>query len=233
VQGNDLTLYERHAHEWWNPRSAVFRSLQSVNNFRTEQLREWLGPDLTGRTVLDLGCGGGLLAAPLARAGARVIGIDLSQASLRVALEHAEACFVRGDVLHAPLRADSFDIVLLADVLEHVNSIGDALDEAARLLRPGGLLYVNTINRTQRSKWLAIFVAEGLRLVPRGTHDHALFVSPEDLREKANARNLRCERLQGETVDVLRTAAHWTIVLKRSVDVSVTYSALFRKVSNA
>jgi len=229
VLKNDLTIYERHAEDWWNPRSAAFRSLHSVNEFRVGQLREWLGADLAGRVIVDLGCGGGLLARPLAIAGARVVGVDLSLGSLRTAADHVDAHFVCGDLRSTPFGTGTADVVLLADVLEHVTAIGSALGEAARLLRPGGLLYVNTINRTVRSKWLAIFLAEGLRMVPRGTHDHDLFVAPDTLRREASIRGMQCERIQGESVDLMRTIRSWTIVLKRGDDVSVTYSALFRK----
>lgn len=230
---NDLTIYERHAHEWWDPSSPTFRSLHSVNKFRVELLHEWLGADLEGRVVIDLGCGGGLLAEPLARAGAHVIGIDLSDGSLRVADQHVEAHFLRADLRRAPLRSGSAAIVVLADVLEHMSPIGDALDEAARLLAPGGLLYVCTINKTARAKRLAVDVAEGLRLVPRGTHDHELFVPPDELCREALARGLRLERIQGESVRVLRTALARAIVLARSDDLSVGYSALLRKVGVA
>ena len=228
-RANDLTLFERNASDWWNSRSAAFRSLHSVNRFRVELLRDWLGTDLSGRVVVDLGCGGGLLAEPLVRAGARLIGVDISHGSLLAAREHVGAGFVRGDALRVPILEGTADLVLFADVLEHVSPIGTALDEAARLLRPGGLLYVSTINRTALARWLAIDVAEGLRLVPPGTHDHRLFVPVETLRREASARGLERERLQGESVDVIRTVLRRAVVLRRGDGVSIGYSALFRR----
>jgi 2-polyprenyl-6-hydroxyphenyl methylase/3-demethylubiquinone-9 3-methyltransferase len=231
VRANDLSIYERESASWWNPRSAAFRSLHSVNAFRVEILREWLGADLTGRVVADLGCGGGLLAEPLLRAGGRVIGVDRSLGSLRAGAERLGATFVQGDLLRSPLCDASADVVLLADVLEHVEPASAVLAEAARILKPGGHLYVNTINRTARAKLLAVDLAEALRLVPRGTHDHRLFVEPEELRASAERLGLSMCRVQGESVDVTRTALRWAIVLRRSHDLSVGYSALFRKVS--
>lgn len=247
VQANDLSIYERHAGEWWDPRSAAFRSLHSVNEFRTELLCEWLGGAgaraLAGQVVVDLGCGGGLLAAPLLAAGARVVGVDRSLGSLRAATARLgtdsplrapatpAGCFVHGDLLQAPLADRSADLVLLADVLEHVDSVAAALGEAARLLRAGGLLYVNTINRTWRARLLAVEVAERLALVPRGTHDARKFVAPAELRLAAARHGLRLLRTQGESVDLLRTARRWAIALRRSEDLSIGYSALLVKES--
>ncbi|MBL8863672.1 MAG: 3-demethylubiquinone-9 3-O-methyltransferase [Planctomycetes bacterium] len=229
VRVNDLSIYERESASWWDPRSAAFRSLHSVNAFRVELLREWIGDDLSGRTVADLGCGGGLLAEPLLRAGGRVIGVDQSLGSLRAATERLGARFVRGDLLRSPLADGCADVVLLADVLEHVQPVEAALAEAARVLRPGGFLFVSTINRTARAKLMAVDLAEALRLIPRGTHDHRMFVPPELLRDEASALGLRLSRIQGEAVDVARTALRWAIVLRRSHDLSVGYSALFAK----
>lgn len=226
---NDLSIYERRAADWWNPRASAFRSLHSVNHFRVELLREWLGEELSGRLVIDLGCGGGLLTAPLAKAGARVIGLDLSHGSLKTATEHLGARFVRADLLRVPLADGLADVVLAADVIEHVGDSDAAVQEASRLLRPGGVLYVNTINRTRRAKLLAIDLAEGVGLVPRGTHDANLFIGPDELRRSAWRHGLVLEELQGESVNVLKTVSRWAISLRRSDDLSVGYSALFRK----
>jgi 2-polyprenyl-6-hydroxyphenyl methylase/3-demethylubiquinone-9 3-methyltransferase len=106
--------------------------------------------------------------------------------------------FTCADARACPLAEASADLVLLADVVEHVADWRAALGEAARLLRPGGVLYVNTINRTARARWLAVHVAEGLRLLPRGTHDAAMFVRPEELSAAAAAVGLRCTASAGD-----------------------------------
>jgi 2-polyprenyl-6-hydroxyphenyl methylase/3-demethylubiquinone-9 3-methyltransferase len=139
---NDLGIYERQADEWWDPSSRTFRSLHAVNAFRAEILREWLGERLAGARVVDLGCGGGLLADALARQGARVVGVDRSVGSLRAAVGHARhgERFVAGDLRHPPLRDGCADLVLLADVLEHLDEPAAAVAAAARLLAPGGFL---------------------------------------------------------------------------------------------
>lgn len=229
TKGNDLELYERHAGEWWNPRSAPFRSLHSVNEHRLSVLRAWLGGRFDGRVVADLGCGGGLLARPLAEAGARVVGLDLSAASLAQAKARVRGGFLRADALALPLAAHSVDIVLLADVLEHVADRRRVLREAARVLRPGGVAFVNTLNRTWKARVLAVQLAEGVRLIPRGTHDAELFVRPDELARDAWSAGLVLEALQGESVDVLRTLRRWAIALRASGDTSVGYSALLRK----
>ena len=229
ASANDLELYERHAADWWDPSSPAFRSLHAVNEFRVALLGDWLGTRLAGQVVVDLGCGGGLLSEPLARAGARVVGVDLSRGSLRAASDRVGPRFVQGDVLRAPLADATADVVLLADVLEHVHDVPAVLREAARLLKPGGACYVNTINRTRRATWLAVRIAEGVRLVPRGTHDPKLFVPPDELRQQAWRVGLVLDELQGESVSLWRTLRRWAVSLERSADLSVGYSALFRK----
>jgi 2-polyprenyl-6-hydroxyphenyl methylase/3-demethylubiquinone-9 3-methyltransferase len=226
---NDLTLYERHANAWWDPRSAAFRSLHAVNEYRVDLLRDWLGTRLDGLVVVDVGCGGGLLGLPLTRAGARIVGVDLSRGSLRTAARHVAGGFACGDAQRLPLRTGAADIVLLADVIEHVPSPARALAEAARLLRPGGLCFVNTISRTRRATWLAVRIAEGLRLVPPGTHDPEMFVAPDELRRLAGAAGLVPRALQGESVDLWRTLRRRAITLRRGADLSVGYSCLFAK----
>lgn len=226
---NDLDVYERHAASWWDREHSAFRSLHSVNDFRVALLDEWLAGELAGAHAVDLGCGGGLLCAALRERGARVLGLDLSLASLRSARAQLGGAFVRADLCRVPLREGIADIVLLADVVEHVRDPAVALAQAARLLRPGGACYVSTINRTAKARWLAVHVAEGVGLIPRGTHDAELFVSPAELEHGALAAGLTLERVQGERVRVWPTLRRRAIVLERGADLSVAYSALLRK----
>lgn len=226
---NDLDLYEREAHAWWDPHSHAFRSLHAVNALRRELFAEWFGPRLDGRAVVDLGCGGGLLAQWFADAGARVAGIDVSPASARVAADHVAGLFARGDAQHAPFADACADVVVLADVLEHVARPDAVLAEAARILRPGGACFVSTLNRTRRARILAVWLAEGLGLVPRGTHDARMFVTPDELARWSAVSGLAVERLQGESLDLPRTLRRWTVVLRRGDSTNVTYSALLRR----
>jgi 2-polyprenyl-6-hydroxyphenyl methylase/3-demethylubiquinone-9 3-methyltransferase len=229
---NDLDLYERNGKDWWNPRSKTFRSLQSVNAFRVGLIRDWIGNRLEGALVVDLGCGGGLLAEPLLASGARVVGIDLSQTSLRTAAGRPGTqlrLYLRGDLARPPVADGVADLVVLADVLEHVPDVEAAVAAAARIVKPGGLVYVNTINRTRRASLLAVTLAEGLGLVPRGTHDPALFVRPDELCEKASRHGLKLLRMQGEAPALLSTLRRWTVVLRESGSLAVLYSALLQK----
>jgi len=226
---NDPDLYERHAREWWDPHSRTFRSLRSISELRVGLIREWLQGGLAGLRVADLGCGGGLLSVPLAGDGARLVGVDLGSGGLAEARSRCGARFVRGDLLRAPLQSASVDLVVLADVVEHLANFEGALLEAARVLVPGGFCFVSTLNRTRRAKRLAVDLAEGVGLVPRGTHDARLFVAPEQLESAGADAGLRVERIQGESIDLWRTLRRGAIALRRSDDTSVTYCALLRK----
>jgi 2-polyprenyl-6-hydroxyphenyl methylase/3-demethylubiquinone-9 3-methyltransferase len=236
---NDLTIYEEHASEWWAPRSRWFRSLRSVNRFRLELIDEWLGPTLRNATVVDLGCGGGFLAEPLAQRGARVVGCDVSARSLAVARDHAALArlngawrlpsYLRADVRQPPLRDRCADLVLLADVLEHLAKPSRALYAAARLLRPGGHVYVNTIARTLRARLLAVTLAEGLGIVPRGTHDPKLFIDLDELVTWGRECGLELVHVTGESIRLARTLATWTVHLRRGRSDRMFYSALLQR----
>ena len=231
---NDLDLYDRYGAEWWDERSPRFRSLHGVNRLRVSLLDEWVGREISGRRILDLGCGGGLLAEPLALRGAQVFGLDRSGPSLRAGREHAGAChwaptYLRGDLMAIPTGEASFDAVLLADVLEHLVDPAGALLEAARVLRPGGWLYVSTIDRTLRARMLVVHLAEGIGLIPRGTHDPKLFIAPRELDEAATAAGLVRTHRTGESPDLLQTLRSRAIRLRRARSTAVAYSVLYRK----
>ncbi|MCB9878593.1 MAG: 3-demethylubiquinone-9 3-O-methyltransferase [Planctomycetes bacterium] len=218
---------------WWDPDCKEFASLRAVSEFRRQLLLRWLG-DVVGRVIVDLGCGGGLLALPLAERGAQVIGLDLASGALRDAQRTADergvALYVAGaSLLRSPLRSGCADVVLLADVVEHLDEPAAAVAEAARLLRPGGSLFVNTISRTVRSRLLAITLAEGLGYVPRGTHSWRMFVRPDELERMAAAAGLRRTRQTGETPRLLATVRRGAIELRESRSCAVGYAALFER----
>lgn len=216
---------------WWDPAERAFASLRAVSAFRLALLVEWLGDDLRGRTIVDLGCGGGLLAAPLVDRGAAVVGVDLAATALRDAQAAAPAGFlpVVGDLLAPPVAPACADLVLLADVLEHVARPAEVVAAAAKLVKPGGRLFVNTIARTRRARWLAITLAEGLGYVPKGTHRHDLFVQPEELAAMAAAAGLREVARCGEAPRLWATVRSGAVQLRRSPSLAVGYAMLFAK----
>lgn len=236
MPANDLQLYDRHAADWWDTESRAFRSLHSVNAFRLARLVAGLarlGSVLQGALAVDLGCGGGIVAAHLGRAGLRVCGVDRSRASLVAARQGCRplpALLVQGDALAAPLATGCADLVLLSDVLEHVPNPAAALEEAARLTRVGGYVYTSTLNRTWRARALAVEVAERIGLVPRGTHDFRLFVRPGELERAARAAGLELVRHSGEGVALAATLRRGRIVARPSASLAVAYQSLFRRV---
>lgn len=224
IRGNDLELYDRHAHQWWQPRQRFSRSLHGVNQHRLQQIHAKYGTDLHGLQIADLGCGGGLMSVPLVAAGACVISIDRSAPSLRCAQAHAVPRPCRGDLRRLPLASGWADLVLLADVVEHVRPLLPVLAAAAALLRPGGRCYITTIDRSRLAALLAVRVREGLGLVPAGTHDARLFVRPGELIALGARCGLRLERTQASDIDLLRTATRWQVTLRPGRQIRAAYT---------
>lgn len=199
---NDLTIYDTLAESWWQTGSQL-HLLARMNPARFAYfdplVRHW-----QELRVLDLGCGGGLAAACLAQRGARVVGLDLSRASLHVAARHTrrhgrpEALFVCGRAETLPFADASFDVVWCTDVLEHLPHLPAAIDQIARVLKPGGLFLYDTINRSWLSRLLVIWFWEYLAgLAPRGTHDWHLFITPEELHRLLTQYNLQPGAIHG------------------------------------
>jgi 2-polyprenyl-6-hydroxyphenyl methylase/3-demethylubiquinone-9 3-methyltransferase len=178
----DNEYYEGMDELWWDPAGPA-AILHAINRPRVDFYLRALG-DLRGRLVLDAGCGGGLVARELAAAGAGVVGVDRSLGSLGVARRATDGGFrpAQGRLERLPFADATFDAVVAADVLEHMPDLPAAVAELARVLRPGGSLVFDTINRTPWSWFVAVFGLERvLRMVPRGTHDWRLFIRPAEL----------------------------------------------------
>jgi len=199
---NNLTMYDTLAESWWQPGSKL-HMLARINPARFAYFDTIVG-NWQGLRVLDLGCGGGLSTACLVQRGATVVGVDLSRASLHVASRYArrpgylESVFTCGRAESLPFADTSFDVVWCTDVLEHIPDLPTAIAQIARVLKPGGLLLYDTINRTWLSRPLVIWFWEYLAgLAPRGTHDWRLFIRPQELRRLLTQHGLQFGAIRG------------------------------------
>ncbi|HUQ76076.1 MAG TPA: bifunctional 2-polyprenyl-6-hydroxyphenol methylase/3-demethylubiquinol 3-O-methyltransferase UbiG [Burkholderiales bacterium] len=203
----ELEKFSQLAHRWWDPHGE-FRPLHEINPLRLDWIDE--RSRLAGKAVLDVGCGGGILAEAMAARGARVTGIDLSEKSLRVAELHLlqSKADVRYEHVNVDVYADqhpgAFDVVTCMELLEHVPEPAAMVAACRRLVRPGGQVFFSTINRNPKSYLFAVIGAEYLlRLLPRGTHDYGRFIKPSELSRWARAAGLRVEELIGMTYNPL------------------------------
>jgi 2-polyprenyl-6-hydroxyphenyl methylase/3-demethylubiquinone-9 3-methyltransferase len=196
VDPAEVAKFEAMAAEWWNP-DGKFKPLHMLNPCRldyiTRQIAAEFGRDLTGARpfaglrILDIGCGGGLLAEPMARLGAAVVGADAAERNIPVARLHAEQSGLAIDYRHTTAEAlaaagEVFDVVLNMEVVEHVSDPAAYLAACHDLLRPGGLMVCSTLNRNAKSFAMAIVGAEYvMRWLPKGTHDWQKFITPDEL----------------------------------------------------
>ena len=199
VASEEINKFSALAHRWWDEKGE-FRPLHQLNPHRLQWIRDHV--ELSELTVLDIGCGGGILSESMAATGAKVTGIDLAEASLQVARLHALES--RLDIDYRLVSAEryaqeapaQFDVVTCMEMLEHVPDPASILQASATLVRPGGWVFVSTLNRNAKSYLFAILGAEYvLRLLPKGTHDFAKFIQPSEL----SAMGRRCGL---ETVDI-------------------------------
>ena len=203
----ELQQFSDLAHRWWDPTSE-FRPLHEINPLRLEWINA-LAP-LAGKRVLDVGCGGGILAEAIAKKGANVKGIDLSEKALKVAELHSLESEVQvsyeliaAEAL-AAREAGQYDVVTCMEMLEHVPDPSAIVQACATLVKPGGRLFFSTLNRNPKSYLFAIIGAEYmLRLLPRGTHEYAKFIKPAELSQFARNANLEVQALKGMTYNPL------------------------------
>ena len=204
----EVAQFGKLAADWWDPNGAS-AMLHKLNPVRLKYIRDWIDQHwqcdecsrtpLAGKTALDVGCGAGLLAEPLARLGARVTGIDATPEVIAVAREHAAAAgldidYRAGDVQELDGR---FDLVTSLEVIEHVADPAAFLKTLAARLAPGGLMILSTPNATGWSKLMMITLAEGLGQIPKGTHDFDRFISPERMKLLLADAGLQCLDVEG------------------------------------
>lgn len=225
----EVAKFDALASRWWDPQGQ-FRTLHEINPLRLDFIDE--RARLVDKAVIDVGCGGGLLAEAMAGRGARVTGIDLAESSLTVArlhlLESGRQVDYRriGAEALAAEQPGSADVVTCMELLEHVPDPASLVAACARLARPGGHVFFSTLNRTPKSYLFAIVGAEYvLRLLPQGTHDYARFIRPSELGRWLRAAGLELRELTGLSYNPL-TRRH---VLGRDVDVNYLAHAVKRE----
>jgi len=201
VVEEEVRQFASHAGDWWDPNGSE-AMLHKLNPVRLAYIRDMIDQHwqcdehslrpLEGKTALDVGCGAGLLAEPLTRLGAAVTALDAAPELIAVAREHASAQGLAIDYRHAAVEEldGRFDLVTSMEVIEHVADPQSFLKSLTRRLAPGGLLILSTPNRTALSKLLMITIAEGIGQIPRGTHDHDKFITPDEMKAMMAAAGL-------------------------------------------
>jgi 2-polyprenyl-6-hydroxyphenyl methylase / 3-demethylubiquinone-9 3-methyltransferase len=228
VDAQELAKFSDLAHRWWDPESE-FRPLHQINPLRLQWIDELA--QLRGKTVLDVGCGGGILAEAMAKRATHVTGIDLAAKPLGVARLHALEAGVENldyrEVATEALAAESpasFDAVTCMEMLEHVPDPAAVVQACATLVKPGGWVFFSTLNRNPKSFVFAIVGAEYvLRLLPRGTHSYEKFIKPSELARYARDAGLALQGSRGMEYNPI-TKRYWL-----SQNTSVNYLLACRK----
>ena len=204
----EVAQFASQARDWWDPNGPE-AMLHKLNPVRLKYIRDmidqhWQGDEcsrspLEGKTALDVGCGAGLLAEPLARLGARVSGVDAAAELVAVAREHAAAQGLEIDYRAGDVQGleGQFDLVTSMEVIEHVADPASFLKALAARLAPGGLLILSTPNATGWSKLMMITIGEGLGRIPKGTHDFAKFIGPDRMIQLLADAGLKCLDIEG------------------------------------
>lgn len=227
VDPKEIAKFEALAARWWDPYSE-FKPLHDINPLRLNFIDE--RTQLAGKKVIDVGCGGGILAESMAQRGATVTGIDMGEAPLSVAKLHSLESGVEVDYQQinaetlAEQKAEQFDVVTCMEMLEHVPDPSKTIAACAKLARPGGQIFFSTINRNPKSFLFAIIGAEYvLRLLPRGTHEYRNFIRPSELESWARHAGLDLQQITGMTYNPL--TKHYSL----GRDVDVNYMMHFSK----
>ena len=201
VDPDEIAKFAQLAARWWDPHSE-FKPLHDINPLRLNYVNDRVG--LKDKTVLDIGCGGGILAESMAAHGARVTGIDLGEAPLAVAKLHLKESGLKVDYRHvsaedlAREQPEAFDVVTCMEMLEHVPDPASTIAACAKLVKPGGQVFFSTINRNPKSWLFAIVGAEYvLNLLPKGTHEYMKFIKPSELEGWARHAGLTMRELIG------------------------------------
>jgi len=236
INKKEIEKFSKIAKEWWNP-NGKFKPLHKFNPIRISYIKENIiktfklnqkKAPLKNIKVLDIGCGGGLLAEPMSRLGANVTAIDASEKNINVAKLHAKKNNLKINYICASpekLKNDNkFDVILNMEIVEHVEDINSFLRSCSKLLKKNGIMFVATLNKTLKSYIFAIVGAEYiLRWLPIGTHEWEKFVKPDDLIKILKINNIKLDRIDGMKFNIITDK--WNI----SQDKSINYIAKFIK----
>ena len=229
VDFDEVDKFAQLASRWWDKESE-FKPLHEINPLRLNYIKEKCGGSLQGKKILDVGCGGGILAESLALEGAQVTGIDMAEAGLEVAKLHLLESGLDIDYQRVPAEefaqqhAGEFDVLTCLEMLEHVPDPSSVIGACSSLVKDGGEVFFSTINRNPKSYLFAIIGAEYiLKLLPQGTHDFDKFIKPSEMDIAARDAGLNLQDIIGMTYNPL------TKVYKLEHDVSVNYLAHYHK----
>ncbi len=227
VDQSEIAKFSALAHRWWDPNSE-FKPLHAINPLRLNWIKSFV--DLNGKRVLDVGCGGGILAESIAQSGANTCGIDLSEKALKVAELHAleVGANLQYRAISAEALADEepeqYDVVTCMEMLEHVPDPLSVVRACAKLCKPGGTLFFSTLNRSPKSYLFAIIGAEYiLRLLPKGTHEYTKFIKPSELVAFTRQAGLEMISIKGMSYNP------FTQVYSLGEDVDVNYMIAVNK----
>ena len=237
INKKEIEKFSKIAEEWWNP-NGKFRPLHKFNPIRIKYIKENIISDfkiknnnkpLKGLSILDIGCGGGLLSEPIARLGAKVVGIDASDKNINVAKHHLKKSKLNIKYLNtSPERFESkkkFDVILNMEIVEHVQDINVFINQSSKFLKKSGIMFIATLNQTLKSYLFAIVGAEYiLRWLPIGTHEWDKFVKPEKLINICKKNSLNLKKIDGIKFNPIYDK--WNI----SSDKSVNYISKFEKI---
>lgn len=229
INTKEVEKFSQLSQEWWNPEGPL-KTLHQVNPLRLEFIEKFCS--LTNINILDIGCGGGILAEALAKKAAKVSALDASSKAIEVAKEHSQLTGLKINYYNNTIeeftninKNDSFDIVTCMEMLEHVPDPESIIEEAAKLVKKDGYLFASTLNRNLKSYLLSIITAEHiLKMVPKGTHEYSKFIKPYELTKIAEANNLKPVEIIGIHYNPLKKDFY----LGKNVDVN--YIIAFKKI---
>ncbi len=237
INNKEIEKFSKIAEEWWNP-NGKFKPLHKFNPIRIKYIKENIVSDfkiknkykpLNGLKVLDIGCGGGLLSEPMARLGAKVVGIDASNQNIKVAKYHLKKSKLKIQYINASPEnlkiKEKFDIILNMEIVEHVENVNFFIKKSSKFLKKSGIMFIATLNQTLKSYVFAIIGAEYiLQWLPIGTHDWNKFIKPEILNSICKKNYLDLKKINGMTFNPIIN--EWKV----SEDKSVNYIMKLKKI---